>query len=358
MTTPVEIRTESDRLHAVYRSNFGGLPRLTRDAKLLANILEQSKVLLSRAPAGGGDLRETLQARVTLYSNELAAVQQDQMKGPYAMAAARVAGDANAAFHRYRRHFGGKARWSRDAHLLDELIEELTAAQASFKIVAANWDDPSVKEDQTVVDNSIATYTNERVEIAKSRENLDENQVVAATAEWANELFAFYREVFGGLPRLSRRPALLARMLQSLREAHAMMLLAKANGNTNESLLGNITVVEGYLDMWEKEHQEIVNARASTDIHALVNELAVEREAIWTKYGEHFAGQSRDTRDLNLLGGLVDRSDELARQARELHRAYDMEETGQLLSTSRDQRVILMREFDAVREALETKVTN
>lgn len=358
MTTPVEIRTESDRLHAVYRSNFGGLPRLTRDAKLLTTILEQSKVLLNRAPAGRGDLRDTLQARVTLYANELAAVQQDQLKGPYAMAAARVASDANAVFHRYRRHFGGKARWSRDSHLLEELLEELEAAKASFKIVAANWDDASVRDDQTVVDNSIVTYTSEREEIAKSRLNLDENQVVAASAEWANELFGVYRELFGGLPRLSRRPALLARMLQSLREAHAMMLLAKANGSTNESLLGNITVVEGYLEMWEKEHQEIVNARASTDINTLVSELVTEREAIWSKYSDNFAGQSRDTRDLGLLGGLVDRVDELARQARELHRAYDMEETGQLLSTSRDQRVILMREYDAVRDALDTKVTN
>src|SRR5690554_2937814 len=107
MTTPVQIREESDRLHAIYQLNFGGLPRITRNAKLLVDIQQQAKGLLARAPAGIRELRETLQARITLYGNELAKIQEDQSKGPFAQAAARVAGDANAAFNRYRRHFGG-----------------------------------------------------------------------------------------------------------------------------------------------------------------------------------------------------------------------------------------------------------
>lgn len=355
MTTPVQIREESDRLHNLYQRNFGGLPRITRDAKLLSDIQQQAKGLLSRAPAGIRELRDTLQARVTLYGNELAAIQEDQSKGPFAMAAARVAGDANAAFSRYRRHFGGKGRWSRDTELLAELLEELRAAEGSFNVVKQNWDDPAVDRDLEVVRRSMETYTTEMEEIIKSRENLDEEQTVSATAEWANELFGVYRRQFAGMPRLSRRPALLERMIRSLRTVEGRMATAIAVGNKSENLAANLTLVRQQLGMWESELEGIGVARAETDIHSLVAAMGTELDAVWTMYGENFANQSRETRDLEMLSGLLDRSDEVARQARELHRAYDLESTDRLLRSARDQRVILMREYDQVREAIEKR---
>ena len=355
MTTPVQIREESDRLHAIYQLNFGGLPRITRNAKLLVDIQQQAKGLLARAPAGIRELRETLQARITLYGNELAKIQEDQSKGPFAQAAARVAGDANAAFNRYRRHFGGKGRWSRDSELLKELLEELEAAQSSFKIVKENWADPTVEKDLELVQRSIDTYNNELNEIAKSREDLNEEQTVSATAEWANELFGVYRRQFAGLPRLSRRPGLLERLVKALRTVEGRMATAVALGNKNENLSKNLELVRQQLAMWEKELEGISEARASTDIHTLVAAMSDEYEAVWTMWHENFANQSRETRDLDMLSGLIDRSDEVARQARELHRAYDLEATDLLLRQARDQRTILTREYDLIQEAMEKR---
>lgn len=352
MTTPVQIREESDKLHSSYQRNFGGLPRITRDASLLQDILNQTQRLVSRAPAGSNELRQTLEARVTLYANELARVQEDQARGPYAMAAARVASDANSAFHRYRRHFAGRGRWSRDTDLLRELIEELELAAKSFVTVAQHWSDPQVTQDQETVANSKNLYSSEIDEIEKSRQSLNEEQVVSMTAEWANELFGVYRSQFAGLPRLSRRPALLERLVSQLRQVEATMSEAIAGGNKNESLIGNVELVRQQVATWTSELASIVDTRANTDIHALVDALVQEYESVWELYGKEFAGQSRNTRDLALLSGLVDRSDEVARQARELHRAYELDATKSLVGLARDQRITLQREYDMVEQAI------
>lgn len=352
MTTPVKIREESDKLHAIYQRGFGGLPRITRDPRLLQDILEQTRRLVTKAPAGVNELRQTLQSRVTLYSNELAKIQEDQARGPYAQAAARVASDANAAFHRYRRHFAGKSRWNRDTDLLRELIEELQLAGQSFETIAQHWDDPTLTTDRETVANSKELYVNEIEEIERSRQELNEDQVVSMTAEWANELFSVYRRQFAGLPRLSRRPALLERLVTQLRQVEAAMSEAIASGNKNESLIGNVELVRQQVQAWETEQNSIVDTRASTDINNLVDSLVQEHEAVWEMWSQEFAGQQRRTRDIDMLSGLLDRADEVARQARELHRSYELDTTKVLVGLARDQRIVLQREFDLVEQAI------
>ena len=340
MTTPVQIREESDQLHALYQRSFGGLPRITRDVNLLQKILDQTRTLITRAPGGNNELRQTLASRVTLYSNEISKIREDQARGPYAQAAARVASDANATFHRYRRHFGGRSRWSRDTDLLRELVEELELAAKSFETVGKHWADPSLTQDQEIE------------EIERSRQNLNSEQIVSMTAEWANELFTVYRRQFAGLPRLSRRPGLLERLVSQLRAVESEMNAAISAGNKNESLVGNVELVRQQVQAWSAELSSIVDTRANTDINQLVTALADEHEAVWTAWNTDFAGQPRKSRDLNLLSGLVDRSDEVARQARELHRAYELDATKVLVGLARDQRVILQREFDAIEQAI------
>lgn len=352
MSTPAKLRKESDTLHRLYQRNFAGLPRITRDTALLREIQERAKAQLGRAPLGVRELRETIQARITLYRRELGAIEKDQAQGPFAAAAARTAGDANAIFDRYRRHFAGKARWSRDTALLDEMLDELGEVLSNFKIIRENWQEGLVASDIELVTNTIETYTNELREIEASRAGLDEEQMVGMTASSANELFGIYDRQFAGLPRLSRRPALAERLVKSLRRVEGLMATAIAVGNKDESLAQNVGIVRGRLSAWEQEHQEILAARASAEVSQLVEALVDELDAAWKMWEQDFAGKLRDTSDAVALSGLVDRVDEVVRQARDLHRTYDLESTDKLLRQSRDMRLLLMRGHNELQQLL------
>lgn len=355
MSTPVQIRKESDELHRLYQRNFAGLPRITRDTKLLREIQERARALLGRAPLGVQELRETLQQRLTLYGRELTSIEKDQAQGPFVAAAARVAGDANAIFNRYRRHFGGKPRWSRDTNLLLEMLDELEAVLQSFDTVKKNWNDPTVDADRRLVQQSIETYRKELEEIEASRQGLNAEQVVSMTASSANELFGIYDRQFANLPRLSRRPGLAERLVKSLRVVEGRMAAEVAVGNKSEHLSNNLNIVRGRLQSWEHEHQEILGARASSEVHGLVVALLEEAESAWALYEQQIQGKARDSVDLTVFSGLIDRADEVVRQARDFHRAYELDTTDRLLRSSRDIRMLLIRDFEETRKVQEKR---
>lgn len=358
MTTPAEIREASNALHAEYRRNFGGLPRITRDADLLRSIRSQTLRLREKAPKRATQLQEVLRSRAALYAKELRAIEQEQSQGPFAMAAARVASDANAAFDRYRRHFGGKSRWSRDTDLLEELIEELMLAEGNFKLVISNWDHESVRRDLEVVQRNIKLYTDELRAIRDARENLDPEQRVSETAGSANTLFSTYRAIFAGLPRLSRRPELLERLITALREIEKRMVASAAEGNTSTTLRDNMKLVRKQIETWEQELPRIKNAHAEASDNDRIMALGTEIDAIWSVWSEEYAGQSRETRDLERLSALLDRAGEVTLQAREMHREKELEATNRLLRVARDQRTILMREYQLIQEAIEKRTVH
>lgn len=358
MTTPAEIREATNQLHAEYRRNFAGLPRITRDAELLRSIRSQTLRLREKAPKAATQLQEVLRSRAALYAKELRSIEQEQSHGPFAMAAARVASDANAAFDRYRRHFGGKSRWSRDTDLLEELIEELMLAESSFKVVVENWDHESVHRDLKVVQSNIELYRNELRAIADSRANLDHEQQVSATAGSANTLFDTYRALFAGLPRLSRRPELLERLIRALREIEQRMVASAADGNESDKLRENMKLVRRQIETWERELPHLKQAHQDASLEDRIMALGAEIDAIWSIWGEEYAGQSRETRDLERLSALLDRANEVTLQARELHRVEELQATKRLLHVARDQRTILMREYARIAEAIQKRTVH
>lgn len=351
MSRESEIRDRSDELHDIYTFRYSNLPRLTRNLALLRDISSEAEKLIRDARGKSQELTRLLTQRARLYKQEMGEIEKAQRHGPHAISAANVGGDANAIFHHYRRRFAGKARLSRDLHLLDEMIEDLRGIADAFEVIADSWPTDEIKNDIQAVSNNLQLYRTERDEIARLRDEMAPEEAVAATAEWANELFGVYRRQFAGLSRLSRRPALLARMIASLKEAGETMERYRDSGVASETLEGNINLVRGQIGTWESEHAALIDARSQSDVYAVLSALAQERDAVWAAYNTEFAGQSRDTRDLETLGGLLDRANEVARQARELHRVYDIDESAQLLETARDQRLILMREYDEIKKA-------
>lgn len=358
MTTPAQIHEASEKLHQEYSKNFAGLPRITRDADLLRRIRQDTLRLQEQAPKQAAQLREHLRARISLYTKELRAIEQEQGVNPFAVAAARVASDANATFDYYRRHFGGKDRWSRDTGLLEDLVEELVLAENNFKIVLNEWKNRSVQGNLELVQRNIELYTSELREIQASREGLDDDQRVSETAGSANTLFDAYRILFAGLPRPSRRPELLERLLDSLRTVEKRMVDSAAAGNTNEHLRKNMQLVRQQVEMWELELPQLKNARQASDLTDLIMALGTEVDAIWEIWRDEYAGQSRETRDLERLSGLLDRAYEATRQARELHREHGLPTTDRLLRVARDQRTILNREYAQIQEAIEKRTVH
>src|SRR5699024_4237599 len=153
-------------------------------------------------------------------------------------------------------------------------------------------------------------------------------------------------------PRLSRRPELLARLVNTLRTVEGRMATALAIGNTGENLGGNLRLVQQELQRWDEELVEIRAQHAKANLSDLVMALGTEIDAIWDVWSREYANQARQTRDLDRLGGLIDRADEVVRLSRELHREHEVLATDRLLRVARDQRTILTREYELVGEAI------
>src|SRR6185437_11588123 len=93
--------------------------------------------------------------------------------GPVYERFATLATSANFAFSRYRRHFAGKSRVTRDLGLIDELIEDLESIEEGMAdaIAEAKKSPGALGNDLTLVRSTLETYRKEREAIAKARKD-------------------------------------------------------------------------------------------------------------------------------------------------------------------------------------------
>ena len=352
MATREKLLQRSDALHQVYNARFSGFPRATRDPELLRDLLRQAKDLVKKAESGpiAIDVRQRLRDRVALYDSELKLV-REAAGNPEAARAAGLGMAANAVFHRYRRHYAGRARLSRDTEQLREMVEDLRGIADAMDVMLEQGAVASLERDRGVVQSQIELFEQELGEIESGRTTASPQEVISGGAEWANDLFAVYARQFAGLPRLSRRPRLIERMLVSLRRARDWMATVAQDAEVQELATRNVEVCTQRLTQWETELEQIRASREQTDVYDLLEAFDAELDRLTEVYDKEFAGQARGTRDLALMCGLVDRCDEVARQVADLHRAYDLEETARLMIAARDQVVVLAREYDQIAEA-------
>lgn len=351
------LRQQFDEISSEYAARFAGQARVTRDVEEIDSIIARSKELaakLSALPAGDADLeelRKNAQDNVALYTEERARIVEAKKQGPDLEEFAALGTAANFIFARYRRHYAGKARNTRDLGLLDEMIEDLGKIDKRMRDIHGKRKDPGMQEDLQLVSENHAMYKTERGAIAEARSSGSQEQQADTLAEVANEQFKVYADHFAGKSRSTRRPALLQRMIGNLRDVKARMLALKTAGFRADANENNIKIVNDNLTMYEAELAEIKKVRASTKLIDLMGNLGSAANDVMQEYREKFAGQDRATRDLDLLSKLADQMGEIMRQMSDLGRVEKNEMNTKNLAIVTDNVVMFENEYREIQKA-------
>ena len=123
-------------------------------------------------------------------------------------------------------------------------------------------------------------------------------QTIPQLIERSDTLHRRYLRRFSGLPRATRILGELDAIIDTARA-----LIADAETNTADEL-----VVRGFRDrlqLYESERPKVAEAQAGGDGPRLGALLAAEANAVFHRYARHFAGQSRPTRDADMLSEMV-----------------------------------------------------
>jgi len=358
MATIVEtLGTELEQLDKKYAEEFAGQSRLTRDLGALDRMIARISAILSQidqipAPARGPDLaklRETAAQNLGLYTQERSAIVRAQEVGPTFEAFAIEATSANLVFARYARHFAGKDRSTRDLALLGELVEELKQIDKRMTQLIEETKSSEFERDRTVVRESLAQYQKEIGLVDEAQKTGTPEQRASVLATLANNQFAVYQGHFAGEPRISRRPALLMRVISSLKKIQERMLAVRAaelEFNTK-----NLAIVEERLKIYESELAEIRKLRQATAMPDIMGELGGAANKLFDEYRSAFADKARSQVDLERLGLLCDKLGEIRRQMSEMAWAEENEMNARNLDIVTEQLVMFESEFEAVTQA-------
>ncbi len=323
------LRRDLDLITSLYEADFSGQSRATRDVAQLDGLLKRLKDVIARAgtiPAAvqGPDLitlKEEAGNTLALYENERVAILKAKEAGPIFDDFAVEATDANFVFARYGRHFAGQNRATRDMAVLAEMIEELKAVQKRMTALLEEKNVADFARDLEVVRQAMTQYTSELKEIDKAQKMGTPDEQAGLLATLANEQFAVYQTHFAGQSRVSRRPALLMRVVDSLKSIKARMDKLKKAGLNEEYHDKNIGIVAERLAVYETEVAEIRKARQGTTLPDIMGSLGTAANELFEEYRSGYADKNRANVDHTKLGQICDRLGEIKRQMRDMGRA-------------------------------------
>ncbi len=353
---------ELEELDRQYADGFAGQSRLTRDIDLLDKMVARANSVLQRidqipSAAQGADLvrlRDAASQSISLYTQERAAIVRAQQVGPEYEAFSADATSANLVFARYARHFAGKDRTTRDLALLGELADELKQIDKRMGQVLDAVRSADFDRDRRVVQESLAQYQSEIEQIEKAQKTGDPEQRASILATLANNQFAVYQAHFAGEPRVSRRPALLMRIISSLKKIRETMVKCRDGGLTLDFNTKNIGIVEERLKIYENELVEVRKIRQATPMPDIMGELGSAANKLFDEYRKSFADKPRSQVDLDRLGNICDKLGEIRRQMSEMAWAEDNEMNSKNLEVVTEQMVMFESEYEAVIRARAT----
>lgn len=347
---------ELEELDRDYASGFAGQSRLTRDLALLDKIIARGTSILQRidkipSAAQGPDLlrlRESAVQNLDLYAQERVAIQRAQEVGPVFEAFSIEATNANLVFARYARHFAGKDRSTRDLALLGELVEELKQIDKRMTSLVEESNAQDFERDRKVVRDNLAQYQKEIELIDNAQKSGTPEQRAGVLATLANNQFAVYQAHFAGEPRVSRRPALLMRIISSLKKIHERMVGYRDGGLDLDFNTRNIGIVEDRLKIYENELGEVRKVRQATSMPDIMGELGGAANKLFDDYRSGFADKARTQVDLDMLGTICDKLSEIRRQMSEMSWAEENEMNTKNLEIVTEQLVMFEGEYEAV----------
>lgn len=357
MATLVEtLGKELETIDTEYAAEFAGQSRLTRDVSSLDRIIARTKSVLERVAqipvaAQGPDLarlRDAATQSLSLYQSERGAILRAQDAGPVVEEFGQEATSANFVFARYGRHFAGKDRSTRDLALLGELVEELKQIDKRMTQLMKERSGPELERDRKVVRDSLAQYQKEidAIETAQSTGTPDQQASVLASV--ANTQFAVYQTHFAGEARVSRRPALLMRVVTTLKRTRDRMKALKAEGLEAEYNDKNIAIVEDRLGVYENELGEIRKMRQATTMVDIMGELGGAANKLFDEYRQNYANKPRVQADDVRLGNICDKLGEIRRQMVDMSSAEDNDMNTKNLEIVTEQLAMFESEYEAV----------
>jgi hypothetical protein len=347
---------ELEQLDAEYGKDFAGHSRLTRDVAQLDRMIKGVKSVEERIEqipiaARGPDLHrvtEIAKAALEMFQTERGAIARAQSAGPAFEQFSGEATNANVVFARYMRHFAGKDRATRDVALLGEIVEELKQIDKRMTALLEGSKTAEFAGDREVVRNNLAAYQKEIELIEKAQSDGDAEQQASVLATLANDQFSVYQAHFAGEPRISRRPALMVRIVTTLKKIRERMIALKEGGLTAEFNARNIAIVDDRLGVYETELAEIRKVRQATPMNDIMGELGGAANKLFDEYRANFADKPRTQADAKRLGNICDKLGEIRRQMSEMSWAEDNDMNTKNLEIVTQQLGMFEGEYEAV----------
>ncbi|MFO0744174.1 MAG: hypothetical protein U1F43_00680 [Myxococcota bacterium] len=317
------IRTQSDKLHNRWTREFAGKPRHTRDLAALDKLVEKAQALARKAkqiPGEKGDeLEKVVRERLTLYATERGAIAEVKFERPEVAEIHALGLVVDRTLAAWRRHFAGRDRRTRDAQLLETLVQRLSKAVARLGELGPQNTDVVKVESLDSIRGQLEVMKDERSEIDKLRRAMPEADRTSVALAEAAAAMDRYRVLLGGQPRASCSLAHLDAILQTMRRVQAEL----SKPEVAEAQAQNLAVITQNLEAYEAERPRIEQALAETAPRERGGQLAAVANRLFQVYQQSFAGQSRATRDLKLLSDICDRLTDVAEQMVELDRVHD-----------------------------------
>ncbi|MBI2392474.1 MAG: hypothetical protein HYV09_23015 [Deltaproteobacteria bacterium] len=358
MASTVEaLRSEVEDISNTYEARFAGHSRVTRDVGEMDELVRRTRDVVGKLEAQPKSeevtaLLGTARDNLTLYQNEREEIRKAKSSGPDLEEFARLGAQANFVFARYRRHFAGKARPTRDLGMLAEMIDDLQKLQQKMQPIAKRHSGVAgLGDDLELVSNNIKLYVTERGEIADARGSGSPDEQADLLAEVANGQFKLYQDHFADKSRLTRRPQLLQRMVSNLETVKDRMEGLRKAGLKSEVNVKNIEIVDSNVKLYRTELAEIKKARAAVKLADLMSNLGGAANDVMEEYRNNFAGKPRKGRDLDLLSKLCDQLGEISRQMADLGRAEVVDFNLKNQAIVNDNLVMLENEYDEIVKA-------
>ncbi len=364
MPTVIEsLGQELSALDREYEQDFAGHSRLTRDLDQMDRMLARAESVIARVaqvpPAVRGpdlvEIERHAAKNLEMYRTERTAIARAQDAGPAFETFSMEATSANLVFARYGRHFAGKDRATRDPALLGELVDDLKHIDKRMNQVLATKRTADFERDLDLVRKNVAQYQNEIELIEKAHQSGGPEDQANLLATLANNQFANYQTHFAGEARVSRRPALLMRVVSSLRKIQDRMSALQAGGLDAEFNTKNIGVVQDRLSTYENELGEIRKVRQATPMKDIMAELGSAANRLFDEYRTSFADKPRPQADIEKLGKLCDKLCEVRKQMLEMSWADENEMNLRNLDIVSEQLVLFENEFEHVTKAQQPK---
>lgn len=348
---------ELNELEREYASDFAGQSRASRDLSQIKRMAERATSLLKRidqipTAAQGRDLAElrTAVAQVQkTYASEVGAIKQAKDEGPSGAQFAGEATRANFVFARYVRHFAGQNRATRDVALLGEMVNDLKQIDKRMSAFIEERSSQGMERDREVVRGNLTMYQQEIGAIEEAMRSGTESEQASALAALANSQFAAYQAHFAGRARISRRPALIQRIIDTLKKTRERMIALRDAGLVDEFNGKNIDIVSDRLATYDNELAEIRKVRQGVALADIMGELGGAANESFEEYRKNFADKARSEVDLELLGQICDRLGEILRQMDELSWAEQNDVNDRNIEIVVDQLALFENEYEAVR---------